>query len=180
MKHHISLRGMPSRFLLLLSLLTVVVFSSYGYAEDAEKAVDPSSFGRRLVECKAVLHRLVPGEDLVENLYLGWMLEPYQRATLSVAVKTVAVLEREMKLRERGRDAIEDRHVEQMFSWLEKALHGNFNPHRPGFSPQRIRLGKGVLEQSLVKNSPTGIPRCLYAFADRATFTQAKKVVWRF
>ncbi len=175
MKLNIVFRCMPRRFLLLLWVLAVAVFSSCGYAKDAEEGVDAASFGRRLAECKTVLHRMIPGEDLVEDLYLGWMLEPYRRATLAVSVKTVAVLEREMKLREQGRDAIEDQHVEQMFSWLEKVLHGDFNPRQPGFAPHDIRMGKGALERMLVKRMPGEVPRCLYAFADRATFTQAKR-----
>ncbi len=119
----------------------------------------------RLNAHRAIMRRLIPGDDLVQALYFDWMHEPYHRASLAVAVKTVAVLDRELRLRQRGADVLTTREVDQALAWLDDFLARDWTPVAPGFRPDRSTLERAPL------NSNSG-GDALFAFADRATFTQ--------
>ncbi|HRX86906.1 MAG TPA: hypothetical protein P5572_17920 [Phycisphaerae bacterium] len=123
----------------------------------------PGSLDDRIADYHRRLHECLPGDDLGEDLYLGWMLEPYERATLAVALKAVAVLEREQHLRQKGVGNLSAERTAAISAWLDHALAGGPGPVAIGFQPTRIQPATDLA-------GAVGEP-AYFTFADRASFT---------
>lgn len=118
----------------------------------------------RLAECRRRLDEFLPDADLGASLYLGWMLEPYERATLAVAVKTVAVLEREQHLRLQRNGALSAERIAAMLAWVERALDRQHESVPLDFQPNRIHPELNLADVG--NTSPA-----YFTFADRASVT---------
>jgi hypothetical protein len=125
------------------------------------------------------LQRFVPSADLVDALYFGWFDHPYRRATLAVATKTVAVLERELRGRQSTGPAIRDADVTAALAWLDAALQTPLpERERPGFRPDRVRRGAGRTDETAQGPLVSGAPGLV--FADRASATRFDPVLGDF
>lgn len=126
--------------------------------------------GDRLSRQREALRRCLPGDDLAEDLYYGWMLEPYHRASLAIAVKTIDVLAREEQLRQQGRDTLSPERVAAMHAWLDRLFDHAWAPIAPGFQPDRLSAARSASEL-------TAMTQTSFTFADRATFTARSRAV---
>jgi hypothetical protein len=80
-------------------------------------------------------------EALLDSLYFGWFDQPYERATLAIAVKSVELLRQEVIAYEQGARERTDADVEQLLAWTDKALNRVKRPRQDdGFRPHRIRV----------------------------------------
>ena len=89
-----------------------------------------------------------------------------------MAVKTVALLERELHFRRSDNGVIRDRRLTAMLAWLDSALErATHEAHRTGFRPNRTRFDPVVI---LTAPRPLGAtdspPR--FAFMDRSSATR--------
>jgi len=116
---------------------------------------------------RAALKRCLPGDDLLEDLYYGWMLEPYRRATLAVALKAVTVLQRELELRQRGAGNFSNVETVQMLAWLDRAFAESPTQPPAEFSPQRFDARAAVGE-----SGGGTVVGPLFAVVDRASFSR--------
>ncbi|MCP4592851.1 MAG: hypothetical protein GY842_19115 [bacterium] len=130
-----------------------------------------------LQRARTRLGELVTTPDLIESLYFGWFDRPYRRATIAVALKTVAVLERELGCRRAGNPAISDRELLASLHWLDDALHRAVQPpRRPGFLPHR----RSYEAPRHTRNGTVHTVPSRFAFQDRASVTRASSVLGDF
>lgn len=133
----------------------------------------PRQVAETIAEARARLRTLVGGNDLIESLYLGWFDRPYRRATLACAVKALAVLEHEHRLRELGNGALDDERLARLIGWLRSApQRACQQERRPGFRPHRLRIDSAALTATLDGPGPPDLPPALFGFIDRATATR--------
>lgn len=134
----------------------------------------PRQVAETIAEARAQLRTLVGGNDLIESLYLGWFDRPYRRATLACAVKALAVLEHEHRLRGLGNGALDDERLARLIGWLQSAPQRACQPERhPRFRPHRLRLDSAALTATLDgPGGPPDLPPALFGFIDRATATR--------
>ena len=112
---------------------------------------------------------LVGDGQLVQSLYFGWFDRPYRRATLACAVKSLAVLDYELKLRRLNNGAMSDGQLGGLVDWLaqfnERAAQ---EPRRQGFEPNHVRVEPRALAAP-GRMRPAGGAGTLFGFVDRAT-----------
>ena len=109
---------------------------------------------------------LAGDDNLLDTLYFAWSDRPYARATLAVLIKVVAMLDREVRLREDGGGLIEDRWVEGMLRWSEDAIRRAIaEVPTDDFRPHRILVTKADV-------SPSSRLVPLFAFIDEAEETR--------
>lgn len=116
---------------------------------------------------RAALKRCLPGDDLLEDLYYDWMLEPYRRGTLAVAWKTVNVLQRELELRKRGAGNFSNVETVQMIAWLDRAFADSPSQPPAEFSPQHLDARAAAGE-----SGGGAVVGPLFAIVDRASFSR--------
>jgi len=127
-----------------------------------------------VTQAQARLRTLLGPGDLIDALYLGWFDRADRRATLACAVKTAAVLDRELKLRRLGNGAMTDADFRAALAWLDAALERACEPSaRPDYRPQRSRLDADALTRLLTADPLPGPPASLFGVIDRATATRA-------
>ncbi len=158
----------PLRFPRSILAMSVSLLLAVSASADVD---EHAGYSIRLGKCKACLRRLLPGEDLTEHLYYGWMAEPYHRATLAVAMKTARTVERDLRLRENGRGVLSAEQLDHLLSWLEAHLSGDFTPCFSDFKPHRITVDWRGWPELVSEGSPPS----LFTFADRSTFTQTER-----
>ena len=124
----------------------------------------------RFVELEQRIERRVSRGDLISSLYFDWMAEPYERATIAVALKTAQVVEREFSLRKRGAGALSDHQLASLIDWLDRTLAETLGGPSGHFAPNRVRVEPADWLHADSFGSP---PSALFSFADRSTFTQA-------
>ncbi|UCG16303.1 MAG: hypothetical protein JSV19_13515 [Phycisphaerales bacterium] len=133
----------------------------------AQEPVPTVTLDRELTAVRQKLAALVDDDDLVDSLYFGWFDRPYRRATLACALKTAAVLERELRLRRAGNGALSDSQVRDLIAWTDAAVARACRPaERAGLLPHRISVG---LDGAAARG---GLPVALFGFVDRATSTR--------
>jgi len=128
---------------------------------------DPAilSLTREVTAIEQQLIHLADPNDTGDSLFFDWLDEPYGRATLACAGKTVRILEREIVLRQAGSAALRDRQLRGILDWLRAApTRARNSPHRAGFLPHRRRI-------SLDAISSDPAP-ALFGFVDRSTVTR--------
>ncbi|UCE62353.1 MAG: hypothetical protein JSU63_11690 [Phycisphaerales bacterium] len=151
-----------------LFVLSLVCFSARPGLADPPGAnvVYPVSLKARLAHLRSRLDALAGNEDLLDTLHFAWFDRPYARATLAVLHKTVSVLDREARLRERGNGAMRDETVSRMLTWADGAVdrvitsevEADFRPHRTGVT------------QAILGSAST--TPALFSFVDRASSTR--------
>jgi hypothetical protein len=140
--------------------------STAGRTAPSGAAISPIALERALTDYQARLAALVDRGDLSDSLYFGWFDRPYQRATLACAVKALAVLERELRLRRSGNGAMGDGTLGTMLRWLDDAMdRACAEPRTEDFLPDRIRNEPAAY-------GPGGEGPPLFGFVDRASFTR--------
>jgi hypothetical protein len=129
-------------------------------------AISLVTLERALADYQDRLTALVDRGDLVDSLYFGWFDRPYQRATLACAVKSLAVLERELRLRQSGNGAMRNDALGGLLRWMDDALdRACAEPQAEGFFPDRTRSDPAAYH-------PGGQGPPLFGFVDRASFTR--------
>ena len=148
--------------LCVAALVTVGLGSARG--EDAT-SMDVADLRQRVESLAQRVDELAPGGDLLDSLYFGWFDRPYARATLATLVKTSAVLQREVRLRNVGNGAIPEAALGAMLHGAEDAVDRVLaDEPDPRFRPHRMR----VTESEIID----GTAPPLFAFLDRATATR--------
>jgi len=144
---------------------TALVFAVFASGPARAEELDPALL-RLMREVTAVgqhLERLADPDDVLDSLHFGWSDEPYGRATLACAAKTVRVLEREISLRRAGGAALRDAQVREVLDWLRAARAQN-GPRRSGFLPHR--------QEVRLDATSSGPAPALFGFVDRSTMTR--------
>ena len=101
---------------------------------------------RSLAALRQRLAVLADPEDPVDSLYFGWFDRPYGRATVACALKGVAVLERELRLRRAGHPGMTEEQVRAILAWIEDAVErAGRQDTRDGFYPHRLGTGSSAL-----------------------------------
>jgi hypothetical protein len=126
--------------------------------------------GERLARYQAALRRCLPGDDLAEDLYFGWSFDPYQRASLAVAVKAMAVIEREERLRQQQRGVLGDERIAAIYAWLDGTLLAERGPVAADHSKTHERPATSV--EGLLQRAPS-----YFTFVDRATMTACSRTI---
>lgn len=120
---------------------------------------------RSLAALRQRLAVLADPEDPVDSLYFGWFDRPYGRATVACALKGVAVLERELRLRRAGHPGMTEEQVRAILAWIEDAVErAGRQDTRDGFYPHRIRIADSSVSEAF------SVP--LFGFVDRVTATR--------
>lgn len=145
------------------ALICAVFACRPAHADDIDPAL--LQLTREVTAVGQQLDRLADPNDVLDSLHFGWSDDPYGRATLACAIKTVRVLEREIALRRAGSAALRDAQVREVLDWLRAAPARVQNaPHRSGFLPHRQAVR---LDAALSDPAPA-----LFGFVDRSTMTQ--------
>ncbi|UCC31626.1 MAG: hypothetical protein JSU86_04980 [Phycisphaerales bacterium] len=149
------------------TLRLFVVLSSPVFAGTQEAgSTDPAQFHTRVRQLQQRVAELAGTDDLLDTLHFGWFDRPYTRATLATLVKTTTVLQREVRLRERGNGAIPESRVGAMLLWTGEALERAITAEPfAGFRPHRLR----TISDELAVNTATAP---LYGLVDRTTATR--------
>ncbi len=139
---------------------------------DSERRIDNATLESALEQARARLTRFVPTPDLIDSLYFGWFERPYRRATIALALKTVMLLERELRLRQSGNGVIRDRRLAAVLDWLDSALErATHEAYRAGFRPDRTRFDPtAILTAPRSVDAGASPPR--FAFMDRSSATR--------
>lgn len=120
----------------------------------------------RITQLRSRVTQLAGRDNLVDTLHFGWFDRPYARASLAVLVKSAAILQRELHLRELGNGAMADDQVRTMLQWADHAVERITSSYLPSdFRPHRLLVTGADLA------SPSATP-ALFAFADAATATR--------
>ena len=150
-----------------LLAVALAVVPAVRAAATAQEPLNTETLGRELTAVRQKLAVLVDSDDLIDSLYFGWFDHPYRRATLACAVKTAAVLDRELGLRRAGNGAMSDSLLRDLIAWTDAAVARARRPaEREGVLPHRIPVGLDAAAAS------DGLPVALFGFVDRATSTR--------
>jgi hypothetical protein len=126
-----------------------------------------------IAEARGRLRTLVGRGDLIESLYFGWFDRPYRRATLACALKTLATLEYELKLRRLGKGAMDGERLERIIRWLQSApQRACQDAKRSDFGPHRVQIDSAAWSAIGVRQRSPDLPPALFGFIDRATATR--------
>ncbi len=145
----------------------VLGFAAFACRPAPAEELDPAMLHltREVTAVGQKLERLADPDDVLDSLHFGWSDEPYGRATLACATKTMRILEREISLRRAGSAALRDAQVREVLDWLRAApARAQNGPHRGGFLPHRQRVSLNA-----TSSEP---PPALFGFVDRATVTR--------
>jgi hypothetical protein len=135
----------------------------------ATEASDPSWPKISVQRLDDRLAALIDRDRLLDTLHFGWFDQPYERATLAVAVRSVTLLEDEVAARGAGRQILSDAQVQSMIAWTTDALDRVVGTRvDDGFRPHRIR----VVEADLLDPASSLPP--LYGFIDVAPAAQGQ------
>lgn len=156
-----------ARHSLVLALIFLLVPATIASAQSTDVDVtNISRLSQRIGQIRSHLSQLAGRDSLLDSLHFRWFDRPYARATLAIVAKTTAVLERELRLRRVGNDAIADEHLSAMLIWARGALARVSSAAADDvFRPHRLR----VTGEQLAKLS--ALP-ALFGFIDASTSTR--------
>ncbi|MFH0981023.1 MAG: hypothetical protein V2A79_05740 [Planctomycetota bacterium] len=144
------------------------------------RRIELTTLESAIERAQTALRRFVPTPDPIESLYFGWFDRPYSRATIAVAVKTVALLERELHFRRSENGLMCDAELAAMLDWLDSALErATQETSQPDFRPHRLRGNAVTLGSSGSPDSSTEAPP-RFAFMDRASATRYDRLLGDF